>query len=81
MWTRQCLGLLLFSGRGLDQDERLNAGGQVIGVGHSTKFQGQRNCFCERDGRPVLQYVLNFHLGYTDCHRLVKGALEDITLL
>jgi hypothetical protein len=42
------VGLLPLSAHGLGQDERLNAGGQVLfGVGH-TKFQGQN--VLARDG-------------------------------
>jgi hypothetical protein len=36
----EVLGLFSFGGRGLDKDEGLNAGGQVVGVCHP-KFQRQ----------------------------------------
>jgi hypothetical protein len=36
----EVLGLFAFGGRGLDQDEGLNAGGQIVGICHP-KFQRQ----------------------------------------
>jgi hypothetical protein len=72
----ECLGLLLPGGRGLDQDERLNAGGQIISVTSHPKLQG-------RDflGESRRHDVSAISTRDADCHSLVNGALEDVCML
>jgi hypothetical protein len=71
----ECLGLFLFGGRSLDQDERLNASGQIVGVRHP-KLQSQ-----DFFGKRRSHNVRAISARDTDCHGLVNGALEHITVV
>ena len=62
-------------GRGLYEDEWLNAGGQVVGIGHP-KFQ--RQYFFGKGRRHNVSAKATRE---TNIHGVVDGTLEHITLL
>jgi hypothetical protein len=74
-YVDKVLGFLTLGGRGLYEDEWLNAGGQVVGIGHP-KFQCQYFF-----GKGRRHNVSAKATRETNIHGVVDGTLEHITLL